>query len=370
MRNVLGVVNFEESNVVVEKMCQYRSISALSFLGRYRVIDFVLSNMVNSGLNQIALLVKDKPRSLMEHISSASQYNINTKHGSLQMLYSDNSDINSIYFNDAALCRQYAHSILSSPCDYVLLAPSNCICRADYNDLYQAHINSDADISVLYQNVDTADQHFLGCRTLAIEDNYVTGFYKNIGSHKHRNIFMETYLMKKDFFLKLLNDAEKKSPLLSISDYIAKQVADFKIQAVKYKGFLGIINSFKEYYDISMNLIEFKNAALLFSRDWPVYTKTNDSAPAFYTRSAVVNNSLIANGCQVHGTLDNAILGRGVLISKGAVIKNSIIMPYAKIGPDCVIENTIVDKHATVFNVKEIKGTVNEPAYIKRRDNV
>ena len=370
MFKCLGIVTFENDRHEIEGMSRYRTIPAMSFLGRYRIIDIVLSNMVNSGIDHIKILTKNKPRSLIEHIGSGSQYNINSKSGSLQILYTDEPVSNPLYFTDLALLRQYANTIADSKQDYVLIAPSFMINRINFQDMIAQHVKSGADITVAYKNIDDADTNFLRCHKLTFEGEHIVDSNLNQGDEKSAPISLETYVMTTDFFLKVLKNAAKVSALYTLKEFLTAQARKMKVLGYQYKGYLSCINSLKKYYDTNMELIDYDKAMELFDKDWPIYTKTNDSSPTFYSDSANVHHSLIANGCAIRGTVENCIIGRGAKIHKGAVIRNSLILPQAEIFEDAHIEYAVIDKHAEVKYVKEIVGSEDNLMYVARRDTV
>ena len=125
---------------------------------------------------------------------------------------------------------------------------------------------------------------------------------------------------------------------------------------------------FKGYYDANMSLIDIKSAESLFNEDWPIYTRTNDSCPTQYFESADVKGSVVSNGCLIEGSIENSIIGRGCVIKKGAVIKNSIILPDAVIGENVHVENQVIDKHAKIIHAKELISTPEKPGYVRRDD--
>ncbi|MDO4377915.1 MAG: glucose-1-phosphate adenylyltransferase subunit GlgD [Erysipelotrichia bacterium] len=371
MANVLGIVNFENNSVVIEGLSKFRTIPAISFLGRYRVIDFVLSNFVNSHINQIKILIKDKPRSLIEHIGGGTQYNINSKTGSLQILYSDHQIVNRLYFTDIALIKQYRQYIENNSAEYVVIAPSYMICKIDYQNVIHQHKLNNAEVTCVYKSVDDADVNFIGCQEVYLSDNGKIDKVKvNHGGIKKKDISLESYVFSKDTLLKIIDNATEHSSIYSFKTYFENSAKNIKMYGYKYEGYLSCINSLRSYFETSMELIDQQKAKELFAQDWPIYTKTNDSVPAFYSKSAHVKNCLIANGCVVQGELENCILGRGVKIKKGARLKNSVILPNAIIGEDSVIEYTVVDKSAKTKYVKEIIGDADNILYIKRGDTV
>ena len=193
MINALGIVNFPNNAVKIKGMSNYRTIAAMSFLGRYRTIDFVLSNMVNSGITNIKVMVREQPRSLVEHLGSGTQYNINPKHGFIDMLYPDHQAVSDAYYHDMYLMNENIEDFKSSKRKYVVISQSYMICTIDYNDVIKAHEESGADITCVYGETKRGKVSFIGCKSPKL-DKYgrIYEINNNIGYDTKANILTET----------------------------------------------------------------------------------------------------------------------------------------------------------------------------------
>ena len=339
MSKVMGILNFEPSYVYVKGLEDFRPISATSFLGRYRVTDFMLSNFTNSGIDSIKVYIKNRPRSIVEHITRTS-YNINSKKGKIHLLHGEDDFSNNDMFNvDIRAFKTYMEFIdIESP-SYVVIAPSHFIFIQDFSELLDYHIKSKNDITVLYQSVKNADTNFLMGDVLNIGSNKrINEFNKNRGKYKNGNVSLETYVMSTLTFKQLVEEASATSSLYSLSDIIADNVRVLKIGAYRHH--------------------------------WPIYTMTNDSCPTLYKPGAKVSGSLVANGCQIEGTVINSVIGRNVIIKAGAVVKDSIVITDSFIDKGVKLENAVVDRLSIVTHIKELKGTKDDPIYIKRGDRI
>lgn len=367
MAKAFGIVNFTGRHFWVEGMQDYRPVGAFSFLGRYRVIDFPISNMSNSGIDQIQVYIRRKPRSLTEHIGTGRHYNINSKRGRVHLLFSENGVDHDIYNNDIAAFLENMECIENVNCPYVVIAPSYMIYTQDFSTLLQTHIDSEADITLLYHSTDDAKEHFLNCNTLNLnKQKGVLSLEMNRGTAKNRNIFMDTYVMKKELFIELVNKAHKTSAMYNLSDIVNMACGEVDVRAVSHRGFFATVTDFKSYYDANLSLIDFKAAQSLFDAEWPIYTRTNDSCPTQYFEGASVKNSVVSNGCLIEGTVENSVIGRGCVIKKGAVIKNSVILHDVVVEEDVHLENLVADKHARITHVKEVIAEPGQPEYIRR----
>lgn len=369
MYKAFGIVNSSSKNIRVEGLEDYRPIGAFSFLGRYRVIDFPISNLSNSDIDRIQIYVQEKPRTLVSHIGTGRHYNINSKSGRLQILFSDTAKRNDIYNTDIAAYYENLECIEAMHHEYVVITPDYMVYSADFSTLIEQHIDSGADITLLYHSVDNAKEAYLNCNILNLnKQRGVLSIEPNHGNAKNRNIFMDTYIMKKDLLVDLIKKARATSSAFTLTDIINELHNDLDVRGISHRGFFASITDFQSYYDANMDLINIKTAQTLFDSEWPIYTRTNDSCPTHYYGTAEIRNSVVSNGCQVEGTIENSILGRGCIIHKGAVIKNSVVLAGAEIGEGVHVENQVVDKLAKILHVKEVISDPALPGYIKRGD--
>lgn len=371
MARAFGVIPSSSPFIKVEGLQDYRPIGAFSFVGRYRIIDFPISCMSNSGIDHLHVYIGKNPRSLVEHLGSGRHYNINSKKGKLQMLFPAPDAVNEIYQTDIAAYLENIDIINRMHEEYVIIAPANMIFIENYSKLLQEHIDSGADITLLYHHTDEAKEKFHNCHTVTMDkDKRVEGLERNLGNAKNKDIFMDTYVMKKDLFVKLIREAKDESSMYTLADVLNDEAANYDIQGVAHHGYFAAITDFKSYYDANLDLLDRKTANLLFRPDCTIYTRTTDSCPTKYYEGAKVKNSMISNGCLIEGTVENSIIGRGVNIAKGAVVKDSVVLSYASIGKDVRVEGQVVDKWAKIIHAKEIVADPANPGYIRRSDTL
>lgn len=368
MAKAFGIVASAGRNIWVEGLQSYRPIGAISFLGRYRVIDFSISNMSNSGIDQIQVYLENKPRSLVQHLGTGRHYNLNSKRGGLQLLFSEGA-ARDIYNTDVASYLSNMEQIKGMYQEYVVVAPSYMIYAADFDDLLKKHINSEADITILYHNTDNAKEAYLNCKTLNLNrQKGVEALVINDAATPNKSISMDTYIMKKDLFIELVEKAHKFSSVYSLADIINHECVNLDVRGIEHTGYFAAITDFHSFYKANMELIDYKAATKFFTDEWPTYTRTNDSCPTQYFNSSSVKASVVSNGCSIEGSIENSVIGRGCTIGKGAVIKNSVILPECVIGDNVHIENYVMDKHSSVIHENKIIGQEGNPGYIKRED--
>ena len=347
MYEAFGIVSSSGRNIYVDGMQDFRPIGAFSFLGRYRVIDFPISNMTNSNIDRIQVYINNKPRSIVEHVGTGRHYNINSKSGRLQLLFSEHNNNNDIYNTDISCYMDNMESLSRMNQPYVVVAPSYMVYSIDFDQFIHTHIESGADVTMLYHAVDNAKEAYLTCNILELNrQKGVESISANHGNKKN----------------------QKLSSMYTLADILKANCGTLDIRGVAHKGFFASITDFPSYYDANMNLLDYKAAQELFHENWPIYTRTNDSCPTQYFDTAEVKNSVISNGCQIEGTVENSVIGRGCVIKKGAVVKNSVVLAEVTVGEGVHVENEVVDKWARLVHEKEIVSPADQPGYIRRGD--
>ena len=342
MYKAFGIVKSSGRNIYVDGMQDYRPIGAFSFLGRYRVIDFPISNMTNSDIDRIQVYINNKPRSVVEHVGTGRHYNIN----SMESL-----------------------SRMNHP--YVVIAPSYMVYSIDFDQFLHTHIESGADVTLLYHAVDNAKEAYLTCNVLGLNrQKGVESIEPNHGNKKNQYVYMDTCVMKTELFISLIKEAKNLSSMYTLADILNDKCETLDIRGVAHKGFFASITDFPSYYAANMALLNYKSAQELFHDNWPIYTRTNDSCPTQYFNTADVKNSVISNGCQIEGTVENSVIGRGCVIKKDAVVRNSVVLAEVTVGEGVHVENEVVDKWAKLVHKKEIVSPAEQPGYIRRNDTL
>jgi glucose-1-phosphate adenylyltransferase len=368
MAKVVGIVNLH-SDVSLKGLTERRPVASVSFLGRYGIIDFVLSNMSNSKVDNVGVLIKEKPRSLFKHIGNGNSWNFNSKNGGVSLLYNEKYANNNMYNHDINNLVENMEFIEKSNADYVVIAPAHIITTMNYSEVVEAHEKSGAEITMVYQKIDNANEAYVGTDYLKIKNKQVVEIKSNKGNRKERNISLETYVINTKVLLRLVNYAKKISSFFNLRNTLAYLCDERKIMAYEYKGFARCIDSYDAYYKTCLEFLDIDVYTQVFKGNWPIYTISHDTPPTKYKKRAEVKNSFIANGAVVDGVVEHSIIGRNVVIGKGATVKNCIIFSGSKIGANANLEHVIIDKDAKVKEMKDLIGE-EEPLYIREGDNV
>jgi glucose-1-phosphate adenylyltransferase len=330
-KSMLGIIDATTFKRDMQDLTLHRSLAAVPFAGRYRLIDFVLSNMVNSGIQSVAIFPKYQLRSLMDHLGSGKNWDLNRKRDGLFFFPPETLEHVEDEFVPFTHFRQHLDFFLKSKQEYALIANSYTICNINFQPILKRHIENACDITEI-------------C---------------------HQGQSLNMFILKTSLLLDLIMNGEEYG-YHSILDVVQDYRNPFHVCKYEYDGYVAVIDSIENYYQHSMELLHPSLWKQLFLKQSPIYTKVKDEPPTKYTCNAVVNNSIIANGCVIEGHVENSIIFRSVKIDKGAVIKNSIIMQKSHIGRDCVLDSVIIDKDVKVEDGVRLIGSYQLPYVIRK----
>lgn len=369
---LFGVINLSENDYYIRQLTYNRPIASIPFLGRYRIIDFTLSNLVNAGISTVGMFLDDRSRSLMDHITSGKVWNLDRKNGGIFWFLKNTSsrtnnnqrgDLNNYYDN--------LDYLIKARGDYAVVTGTSMISAVDYKDALKNHLENEADISIIYKNIDSDESGFKRSDILQLnENNKVLNIGRNIKesieNSNNNNVSMNMYIIKKDLLIDLITDSISSGENIFLADVFKSAVKNYKVIGYEYKGFLKNINSIKSYYNSNMDMLDEKVLREVFFGKNKVRTKVKDEVPTYYSDSSRVENSLIANGCKIEGEVVNSILFRSVNVAKGSVIKDSIIMQSGDIRENVRLENVITDKKVVITKGTNLKGHKENPLVIKK----
>jgi len=367
MQNVMGIINLNEGQNFLAQLTQRRPLAAIPFGGRYRIIDFILSNMVNSGIQNVGILVEDKYRALMDHLRSGKEWDLARKRDGLFILPPGRSQFSKEnYHGSVEKFYNNLDYIESSRQQYVLIAGSHIICNLSYRKAFRFHQDVGADITLLYKE-HNSDEELVEYSIVECQANgLITDIAINSSSPLSRKISLDMYIMKKDLLVNLIRNCHSRGGLDFIQDIVIKNIGTLKMYGYPHKGYVARVDCVRNYYKHNMELLKPEKWEELFFKSGLVYTKVKDEAPVKYKENARVSNAMIGNGCIIEGHVENSILFRGVAVHKGAYIKDSIVMQKCDIAENAVIENVICDKNVKITNGQWLKGEANCPLVIEK----
>ena len=367
--NVLGLIFSSTNKNEQFELAQKRTIASVPVYGRYRLIDFSLSNMVNSNIFHVGIVTKSNYQSLMDHVGNGREWDLSRKNGGLVILPPYGVSVD--FFNSRLEALKSIITFINhAPEEYVLLTDCYHVCNMDYNAIIDNHIKTGADITCVYREQVINDSTYKPVKTFNIDEN--DRIIDLIIDSNHREIAkvsLDIWVMKKELLQELVIDSIVHNLNSFNSDILKANLNNLKIFGYNFTGYFRDINSIKTYFDLNMELLNKDVRSELFNKEqFPIYTKVRDSSPTKYGMNAKVSNSIIADGCVIDGVIENSIIFRGVKIAPGSVIKNSILMQDTDIRDNCEINYVITDKNVKVINQKEITGSINEPIYIKKNE--
>ena len=369
MKDFMGIINLSEREDNIKELTYNRPIAAIPIAGRYRVIDFALSNIVNSEISNVSIFTQNKYRSLVDHLGTGKAWDLDRKKDGMFLF---NPMFNyytlGIYRGDIENFKNHIDYIHMSRQKYVVITTSHMICNIDYAEVARYHQATEADITVVYKKSSSCSEDYLYCSTLTLDETgRITASDINIGRRDDCNISMEMYVMSKSLFLDLIHTCVSKGDCEFLKDAIHRNLSKVKVMGYEHKGYLTCVNSIQSYFKANMEVLNLDISRELFFRNGLIYTKVKDEAPAKYGQYAEVSNSAIANGALIDGTVENSIIFRGVQIKKGAVVKNSILMQNTLVEEGALLRNVILDKNVTVTHGKQLKGDEKYPVVIEKK---
>lgn len=370
MQDIMGIINLNENENRIKELTADRPIGAIPIAGRFRVIDFILSNLVNVGIHNVAVFTNGKARSLIEHLGSGKEWDLNRKRDGLFIFNPFINLVDHTFMKgDIKNFKDQLDYIKRCKEKYVILSKSYMICNIDFTEAFQFHKNSGSDITIIYKKVEDELEYFKDCDSLNLnEDGDVISIGNNIGKEEYDNISMDMYLLQRDLLVDIIEECISKGEDILLKEAINRKVSSLKVNSFCFDGYLGCINSVENYYRINMQLLETDILKELFYKSGYIYTKVSDEPSTKYNENALVNNAMIANGCRIDGIVDGSILARGVSIGKGAVVKDSIIMAKCNIEEGVELQHVILDKNVTISSGKVLRGVFKKPLVIMKND--
>jgi len=363
----MGIINLHEPEERIRELTRHRSLAAVPFGGRYRLIDFTLSNMVNAGIRNVGILLSDKYGALLDHLKNGKEWDLDRRKDGLFLLPPASHHSGGQVAGDIPNFLHNLDYILKSRQEYVIISGSNMICNMDYRDVLDYHLAKKADITVVYSETAGLAKCPPYTNVVTDGDNRVTDMAVNPRTPNGDKASLNMYIMAKELLVDIIDHCASRGREDFLRDGIIAQLDSLAVYGYPYRGYVGEINSLQNYYKHSMELLNPAVWQELFFRSGLIHTKVKHEAPVRYLEGAVVKNSIIANGCVIEGTVENSILFRGVHVQKGAVVRDSIVMQKSQIGPNVLLQYAILDKDVQVSEGKHLIGDSNYPIVIHKR---
>ncbi len=361
---VAGLINLGEKEDYIKDLTQFRPLATVPFAGRYCLIDFMLSSMVNSGIETISILVKDKFHSLNDHLSFGKWWDLDRKTGGLRILYPDIKE-ETAFEGDLHRLRSNMLYFEKMKVEHILLTRSNYLGNLDFRSSFEAHVSSGADITALTKRVKQGKTRvdLLGLDILMREGDQIY-LGRNLGNQDEFELGVEIYFIKKHVFMEIVSEALEQGREISLSGAIERRLSKYQVEIFSLEEEILPIYSVQQYYNASLRILEEDKARELFYKNGKIYTKVKDAPSSMYMEGSVVKNSLVANGCIIEGTVENSILFRNVKIGKGAIIRNSIIFQGSTLEENVQVNFAILDKRSHIGRGRILMGDGGLPYFL------
>ncbi len=351
---VLGLIFASMHDSSVIDLTKKRTMGSIPFGGRYRLIDFPLSNMVNSGITEVGVITKSNYGSLLDHLGSGKEWDLSSKNGGLHLLPPFSHVDSGMYRGRLEALNGVWEFINHSDAEYVVMSDCDIATTIDYKAAIDFHKETDADITVIYGRYAYDSNKNHTANVLGIDENgRVNDVMVNPQISGECSISLDMFVIKKDFLKNIVLTSVSRNQYDFTKDILQAKKDEFKIMGYEHKGYFSKIDTMNGYYEANLELLD-----------------TRDNGPAKFGLESYIKNSLIADGCIIEGTVENCVLCRGVKIGKDAIVKNSVIMQDTVIGNKCSINSVITDKNVEIGEGKVLTGSKTYPIYIGKNAKI
>jgi len=371
MNGMHGIIFSYEKKTGLRELIEHRIHGSIPFGGNYRVVDFMLSNMVNAGVRDVGVIMHGKCQSMLDHLGTGKSWDLSRNHGGLTLLpafaYAERrGDAGRFRGKVEALgcVMDYLKDIRQ---DYVVLTDSDLVVNLPLSDIYDQHIKSGADITVVCGN----DSFETENGTYFELDG--TGRVTDVLYHLHRPRGyrgLEVYILSTRLLLDLVDECATRDQYSLRRDVLQARKDSLKLQGYIWGGFAAQIRSVQEYYDRSMQLLDPAIRAELFCAERPIRAKATEKSSAYIGPDGYCENSLIADGCNIEGVVENSILFPGVVVEAGAVVRNCVLFKETAVRRGAAVSHLIADKNVEILPDRTLMGHSSYPIVLAKGSQV
>lgn len=376
MKNTLGIIIGFDGNNDLRELSEHRPVASVPFGGRYRVIDFMMSNLVNSGCYQVAVLMRDKYQSLLDHLGSGKDWDLSRKRGGMFLLppnaFAPKSSplVTENYRTSLEALGSISDMLNKNKSEHVLICSADIVANIPLDEVMKEHKKSEADVTIVCtkNSEGGAFDMFLDLSPRHEVEDIRNG--DNMGG-KCKYKSMGIYIMKRKYLQSLLSDCvthNLRSFERDAMQHVFKR--GDKVHGYVFDKYSAKIENVKGYFSASMDMLDKDIRDQVFLKNRPILTKIYDEAPTYYGEDAEVSDSLIADGSRIEGTVENSIIFRGCTIAKDAIVKDSIVLPNSSIGEGVELSYVVTDKGVTVRENRKMVGGATYPVAIAKNATV
>lgn len=368
--------NIHDSSI--PELTRLRTIASVPFGGRYRLIDFMLSSMVNSEITKVGVITHNNYQSLLDHLGTGKDWDLARRSGGIKILPPyitsfENSASARFYTSRLEALMGAENFIRRCTEDYIVMSDCDVICNIDLQKVLKNHIETGADITFVTKTYDMSD-FYASENVLVIEsdeNDKVTDFIETKTFNGRTQVYTNIMVMKRQYLLGLIETSISHGYQSFLRDIMMRSLGKADYRVYKFDGWYEHIASIESYFDCSMRLLDPRARDGLFGiKNQPILTKVRNSPPTKYCECSKVLNSVVADGCIIEGTVENSILFRGVHVGKGAVVKNSVLFQDTYVCPNASLNCVITDKNVMIRDGRNLSGHQTMPFYIGKNIKV
>lgn len=372
MKDVMGLIYTSRNDLRLRELTMSRAVAALPVVSRYRVIDFALSSLVNSGARNVGVIMQKNYHSLLDHLGSGKEWDLHTRNDGLLILppFLTRDNVGT-YGGMLDALRSNLRYLRRARQEYLILTNSETIYNMNFDNALRFHMENNADMTLIYtqaNNIRFDPQ--VGERHVYLDINksgVVTDYEVGPVEPSYQNFYMDVLIIRRETLAHLIDQAVAHGEHDFGKEVIQSSIRsnDLKVMGYEYKGYACRIESVQTYYQFNMDMLDVKTRHDVFGAN-PVYTKIRDEVPAKYMHNSTCSNSLVADGCVIEGRVENSILFRGVRVRPGAIVRNAIIMQDTEIEDNAEVENVILDKEVLIKRDGRLIGRPTYPIVIAK----
>ncbi len=371
MKNVLGIIIAFDNDNDLRELTDHRTVAAVPFSSRYRIVDFMLSNMVNSGIYRVGVLMRDRYQSLIDHIGNAKDWDLSRKNSGVTILppysFSRRSSplVNGEYRGKIDALAGAVDYLQKNRSDYVVIADGDIVANIPLDEVVQAHEENGSNVTVVCTKR-TKESPFTTHVDVNRKKEIVDVRVGDNCDGKCKHMALGVYVMKREYLIHMIAECVTHNAIHFEREFLQRALKDGPMGMYLFSNYAVKIEDTKDFYQANMDMLQKEIRDELFLRNRPIHTKIYDESPAYYGDEAEVSDCLIADGCTIEGSVSNSILFRDVHIAKDAKVENSIIMQSGVIQSGASLTHIITDRGVKVREGRTMMGHQNYPVVIAK----
>ncbi|HIY64075.1 MAG TPA: glucose-1-phosphate adenylyltransferase subunit GlgD [Candidatus Mediterraneibacter stercoripullorum] len=374
--DALGIIFPNSYDDLVPELVADRLMASIPFAGRYRMIDFILSSMVNCGIDNVSVIVRKNYHSLLDHLGSGREWDLTRKNGGLNIVPPFAEKTVKVYNGRVEALASILGFLKSQKEKYVVTADANVAASFDFGAFLQQHIESGADVTMAYTEEELPES-FKNTEinskslyyTLDLDGQRVTNIKINSKASGVQNFSMNIYAIDRETLIDQISQAFVRGYAYYERDILSPHLVTLNVQGFKFEGYSARISDMKSYFDENMKLLDEDNLDALFDKG-QIYTKIRDDNPTRYITGSRVKNVMAADGCVIEGDVENCVLFRGVKIKSGAKVRNCVLMQDTVVESGAELDYVIADKNVVITENQKLQGTDTLQVFVEKRKRV